>query len=155
MWIEIKKILKTSLCRIPFIWLSVRNETANWGLVYFLCLYQCLKSPFRHCSCFPSAIGARTRLHYVRISEISEDKHDVCFHMLECVNSHTFTFTLSRRFCPKRRTRERTVKLRAKEPGVTINTTLHKKYKKRNRKEKEVQECNCCNCKLSTSRSAS
>ena len=42
----------------------------------------------------------------------------------------TFTFTLSfsRRFCPKRRTRERIVKLRAIEPGVTINTTLHKKY---------------------------
>src|SRR4029434_8298233 len=36
------------------------------------------------------------------------------------------TFTFSRRFCPKRRTRERTVKLRAiKKHGVTINTTLH------------------------------
>ena len=34
------------------------------------------------------------------------------------------------RFCPKRRTRERIVKLRAIEPGVTINTTLHKKYNK-------------------------
>ena len=44
----------------------------------------------------------------------------------------TFTFTLSfsRRFCPKQRTRERIVKLRAIEPGVTINTTLHKKYNK-------------------------
>src|SRR4029434_2928597 len=44
----------------------------------------------------------------------------------------TFTFymkSFSRRFCPKRRTRERIVKLRAIEPGVTINTTLHKKYK--------------------------
>src|SRR4029434_1977383 len=33
----------------------------------------------------------------------------------------TFTFTFSRRFCPKRRTRERIFKLRAIEPGVTIN----------------------------------
>src|SRR4029434_5948945 len=33
----------------------------------------------------------------------------------------TFTFTFSRRFCPKRRTRERIVKLRAIEPGVPIN----------------------------------
>ena len=42
----------------------------------------------------------------------------------------TFTFTFSRRFYPKRRTRERTIKLRTIEPGVTINTTLHKKSKK-------------------------
>src|SRR4029434_4683630 len=33
----------------------------------------------------------------------------------------SFTFTFSTRFCPKRRTRERTVKLRAMTPGVTIN----------------------------------
>ena len=45
---------------------------------------------------------------------------------------NTFTFShLADAFIPKRRTRERTVKLRAiKKHGVTINTTLHKKYNK-------------------------
>ena len=37
--------------------------------------------------------------------------------------------TFSRRFCPERRTRDRIVKLQPIEPGVTINTTLHKRYK--------------------------
>src|SRR4029434_10695776 len=41
-------------------------------------------------------------------------------------------------FCPKRRTRERIVKLRTIEPGVTINTTLHKKYKSKCQLGREV-----------------
>src|SRR4029434_6073791 len=40
------------------------------------------------------------------------------------VQTCALPISFSRRFCPKRRTRERIVKLRAIEPGVTINTTL-------------------------------
>src|SRR4029434_3781037 len=42
-----------------------------------------------------------------------------------------------------------------KKHGVTINTTLHKKYKNEIGNKTEVQECTCYKCKLSTSRSAS
>src|SRR4029434_5426615 len=54
---------------------------------------------------------------------------------------YIYIWSFSRRFCPKRSTRERIVKLRAiKKHGVTINTTLHENWKN-NDLEKRKKKC--------------
>ena len=77
-------------------------------------------------------------LFYTETVALSITLHDVkrLLHL-----HYIYIQSFSRHFCPKRRTRERTFKLRAiKKPGVTINTTLHENQKNNNL-EKRKKKC--------------